>query len=236
MDIKVLFESRKASRPLLVGWGISYLVDNQILFDAGERFAYLSWNMHALGVSIGDIRSVVISHEHWDHTNGLWDILKEKPGLPLYICPGFSLDFKSRATSYGVPVVQVKPFTEIGESIYTTGEIPGGHVASHMPEQALVLRTKRGLTVISGCAHVGIDKTVRSVKKQFSDPIHLVMGGFHTMDGPRTAILSAIDKLKRLGVENVAPGHCTGEEGIRLLREAYGPHCAEIKVGETIEV
>ena len=64
MDIKVLFESRKASRPSLVGWGVSYLVDNQILFDAGERFAYLSRNMHAMGVSIGDIRSVVISHEH----------------------------------------------------------------------------------------------------------------------------------------------------------------------------
>ena len=58
------------------------------------------------------------------------------------------------------------------------------------------------------------------------------MGGFHTLDGPKTAILSAIDKLKRLGVENVAPGHCTGEEGIRLLAEAYGPHCADIEVGD----
>ena len=96
MDIKGLFESRKASQPLLVGWGVSDLVDSQILFDVGECFAYLSWNMHAPGVSIGDIRSVVISHEHCNHTNGLWDVLKEKPGLPFYICPGFSLDFKSR--------------------------------------------------------------------------------------------------------------------------------------------
>ncbi len=235
MDIKVLFESRKASRPLLVGWGVSYLVDNQILFDAGERFAYLSWNMRALGVSISDIKGVVISHEHWDHTNGLWDILKEKPGLPLYICPNFSLDFKSRAKSSEAHVIQVKPFTEIVEGIYTTGEIPAGHAASHMPEQALLLRTTKGLTIVSGCAHAGITKVVQSVRQRFSDPIHMVLGGFHTLDGPETAIRSVIDRFKQLGVENVAPGHCTGEDGVRLLKEAYGTHCLKISVGETIE-
>ena len=52
MDIKVLFDSRKTSPQLLVGWGVSYFIDNQILFDAGERFMFLSWNMHAMGPSL----------------------------------------------------------------------------------------------------------------------------------------------------------------------------------------
>jgi 7,8-dihydropterin-6-yl-methyl-4-(beta-D-ribofuranosyl)aminobenzene 5'-phosphate synthase len=104
-----------------------------------------------------------------------------------------------------------------------------------MPEQALLLRTNKGSTIVSGCSHAGITKFIQSVRQRFSDPIHLVLGGFHTLDGSEASIRSTIDRFKQLGVENVAPSHCTGEDGVRLLKEAYGTHCLEIRVGDTIE-
>lgn len=236
MDIKVLFDSRKNSPQLLVGWGVSYLIDNQILFDAGERFNFLSWNMHVMGLSLEQVRGVVISHEHWDHTNGLWEILEEKPGLCLYICPHFSLDFKNRAKLCSANVIEVEPLMKIADAIYTTGQMAFAHRYKHMPEQALILSTPRGVTVVTACAHAGILKIVEHIKRYFSDPIHLVLGGFHTLDGSPASIRSTVDRFKRLGVENVAPSHCTGENGVRLLKEAYGAHCLEIRVGDKIEV
>jgi 7,8-dihydropterin-6-yl-methyl-4-(beta-D-ribofuranosyl)aminobenzene 5'-phosphate synthase len=235
MDIKVLFDSKKTSSQLLVGWGVSYFIDNQILFDAGERFGFLTWNMHALGLSLEQIEAVVISHEHWDHTNGLWAILNEKPGLPLYICPNFSLDFKSRAKSSSACLVEVEPLMKIADGIYTTGQIAAAHRYSHMPEQGLILRTPKGVTVVTGCAHSGILKIVEYVRRNIPDPIYLVLGGFHTLEGSESSMRSTVQGFKRLGVQNIAPGHCTGGDGVRLLKETYGEHCFEIKVGDTIE-
>ena len=118
-----------------------------------------------------------------DHTNGLWDTLQEKPDLPLYICAHFSLDFKSKARSCGAHVIEAEPFANITEGIYTTGEIPGGHIESHMPDQALVFRKPKGVAIVTGCAHSGIVRIIEYVGRHVSGPAHTVLGGFHTLDG-----------------------------------------------------
>jgi 7,8-dihydropterin-6-yl-methyl-4-(beta-D-ribofuranosyl)aminobenzene 5'-phosphate synthase len=72
------------------GWGFSCVVDGRILFDTGEAAESLLFNLKRLNVSLKDIEAVVISHEHWDHTGGLWKLLEKKSGLKVYGCPGFS--------------------------------------------------------------------------------------------------------------------------------------------------
>ena len=40
-------------------------------------------------LNINKIKYIVISHEHWDHTGGLWWVLKNNSNLTVYICKKF---------------------------------------------------------------------------------------------------------------------------------------------------
>jgi 7,8-dihydropterin-6-yl-methyl-4-(beta-D-ribofuranosyl)aminobenzene 5'-phosphate synthase len=105
-----------------------------------------------------------------------------------------------------------------------------------IPEQALVLRSEKGATVITGCAHNGIVDILASVREKMPEPIYLVLGGFHTLDLPPSVVRLMIKRFREMDVARVAPTHCTGTEAIQLFREAYGSDFVEAVVGTNLEV
>ncbi|MDD4995768.1 MAG: MBL fold metallo-hydrolase [Patescibacteria group bacterium] len=246
MQIKILFDKNaldKALYPTLTGkrkvytgWGVSFLVDDRILFDTGEKGQWLLENMKTLGVNVAGIEAVVISHDHWDHVGGLRAILKCNPKVKVYACPNFSKRFKNKVKSYESRLIEVDKFTRIQDSIYSTGEIPGRYAFRYMPEQGLVLRTRKGLTILTGCAHPGIIKMIENVKQNISGKIYLVMGGFHLMGKHKKTIKPIVKEFKDLGAERIAPTHCTGENAVKLFKEAYQKNFIEIKVGQILEI
>jgi 7,8-dihydropterin-6-yl-methyl-4-(beta-D-ribofuranosyl)aminobenzene 5'-phosphate synthase len=236
MEIKILFDNRRLDHTFLIGWGVSYLVDGHILFDTGERAGALFHNMVRMGASVKDIESVVISHEHFDHTGGLWALLGERPGLDVYLCPDFSKEFKDEIASYPCNAMEVGALTAITKGIYSTGQFPEPPGSNGIPEQALVLSTDPGLTIVTGCAHAGIIDIVERVKTITGEKIYLVMGGFHLLDQPGNKVRAIDRRLRELGVERVGPAHCTGEEPTRLLKQSYGEDFIDIRVGKTIKV
>jgi len=78
MEVKTLFNNETINKDLRRGWGLSFLIDQKILFDTGENGFWLLENMRNLNVDIERIKTVVISHDHWDHTGGLWEVLKNR--------------------------------------------------------------------------------------------------------------------------------------------------------------
>lgn len=81
---------------------------------------------------------------------------------------------------------------------------------------------KKGLLVVSGCAHSGIVNTVEYARKVTGvDEVHLVMGGFH-LAGPafEAAIAPTTEALKRLEPAHIVPTHCTGREAIMAIEAA----------------
>jgi len=236
MEIKIVFDSKGLHRQFRIGWGISYLINGQVLFDTGEKSSYLFRNMNHMGIDISDIRAVVISHDHWDHTNGLWDLLKERPGLDIYVCPGFSQAFSDKLATYPCNVIEAESFMGIADGIYTTGQIDGKYQFDYIAEQSLVLETEKGLTIITGCAHPGVIKTVEYITDTLKKNIYLIMGGFHLLKKSDSEIKTINDTFQRLGIEHIGPSHCTGEEAIGIFKDSYKTRCIDIKVGKTIEV
>jgi len=237
MKIRVLFDKGALDKNLRTGWGVSFLVNDKILFDTGEKGEWLLENMMVLGVAIDKIEAVVVSHDHWDHWGGLWELLKARKGLKVYSCPGFSKGFKDKVKEAQAELIEAGNFTEITRNIFITGEIPGAYHGKYMPEQAIVLKTKNGLSVITGCAHPGVLKMVEKVKSKFSSrPLYLVLGGFHLMESDKRAIEIVAENFKKMGIIKAGPTHCSGEAAEDIFKKYYAENFISIQAGQVIEV
>jgi len=236
--IKVIFDKNASDKKKVnTGWGVSFLVDDRILFDTGENGEWLLKNLSSLAVDINKIAAVIISHDHWDHWGGLWDLLKERKGLKVYACPGFGKEFKDKVKEAQAELIEAEKFTEISQNIFITGEIPGSFRGKYMPEQAAILKTINGLTIITGCAHPGILKIVEKVKNKFPvEPVYLVLGGFHLMESDKRAIEIVAENFKIMNVIKAGPTHCSGEAAEDIFKEYYAENFVSIKAGQEIEV
>jgi len=233
MIIYVIFDNTSSKPGLESAWGFSALVvfeDNLVLFDTGGSASILLSNMKQMGLDPRTIDSVVLSHNHRDHTGGLPGLLTAGADPTVYLLPSFSRGTKQQLSSQ-VEVVEVSPRLPIAPRMYTTGEISGSP-----PEQALVLDTTRGLIVITGCAHPGVEGMVRQAKQDFKEEIYLVLGGFHLGGASPSRVKNIIREFQSMGVIHVAPCHCTGAQAMALFRQAYGDHYLEVGAGTVIRL
>ena len=87
-------------------------------------------------------------------------------------------------------------------------------------EQSLIINTRDGLVVLTGCGHAGVVNTIEHVRKLFPDrPIAAVVGGFHWYASPEPEILEAARQLRALGVSRLSGAHCTLVEPMFALRQ-----------------
>lgn len=225
VKIAVVYDNDSLRWELSPGWGFSCLVGEEILFDTGGDGPRLLSNMGRMGLNVSRIKSVVLSHAHGDHTGGLGAILAANKGVTIYLPLSFPASFKAQVGLYA-QVVEVHEPVEIAEGIYTTGEMGSG-----IREQALVVKTERGLVVITGCAHPGVERMVARAKEVGQGEVHLVLGGFHLGGASRGRIESIIAEFRRLGVQKVAPCHCTGSRARELFAADYGEDFIKAGVG-----
>jgi 7,8-dihydropterin-6-yl-methyl-4-(beta-D-ribofuranosyl)aminobenzene 5'-phosphate synthase len=180
---------------------------------------------------------MIISHEHWDHVGGLWELLKKRKGIKVYVCPGFSDKFKSKVKASGGMLVESQSVTDIDSKISLTGEIPSTYKGEPMPEQALMIKNEKGITLVTGCSHPGIISMIKIVKDIYPDlPMHMVLGGFHLMRSDEETIRSIAKEMMNLGVKNTAPTHCSGDEAKKIFHEIYGTDYYDIGAGSTVNI
>ena len=234
MDIQVVFDNKTASNEYLSGWGLSLLIGETILFDTGQRGDYLMYNLHSLKADINKIEHVILSHEHFDHSGGLWDLLKTRKGMAVHGCLHFTEDFKKMVRALGSRFVEDDFFGEIIPGIRTTGELVGFDGYAHLPEQALCIGGRKKMSIITGCAHYGIEDLMRKVSIELADTIDLVMGGFHMLGYSRDMIVSTVQLFQQAGVRRVCPMHCTGDDAIDSFRKTYGTSFVDGMVGITV--
>ena len=119
MKITIIYDNTAWDSRLIGDWGFSCLVEahgKKILFDTGAKGDILLNNMKTLDINPLQIDSVFISHNHWDHTGGLADIL-QMVQVPVYVPGSFSITDEP----YGK--IRIIGAQKIYENIYSTGEL-----------------------------------------------------------------------------------------------------------------
>ena len=232
--IKVVHDNYPCADSLRTAWGFSALITGPaktILFDTGSDGDLLLENMARLQIEPAGIDTVVLSHIHGDHTGGLTGFLKANARVEVYLPRSFPARVKDVVREYGATMVEVDAPQEICPNLYTTGIL--GRLVK---EQTLVIRTQRGLVVLTGCAHPGIARIVEEVRSLHPENILLVMGGFHLEWATMGKVERIIAALKEQGVQYVAPTHCSGERARHLFQQQYGQGYIEAGVGKTISL
>jgi len=217
ISLITVYDNYLTDPQLKTGWGFSCWVktgQKNILFDTGADSETLLSNMGKLEISPEEIDFVFISHLHGDHTGGLAGILNLKPGLKVYKPEFFSSS------------------TRIVNGVWTIELLGDG-----IKEQSLIINSRQGLIIITGCAHPGVVNIVKKVKEMFpKENIYLVLGGFHLTGASDSELNGIISDFRKLGVEKVAPCHCSGDRCRELFKEEYQNNFIENGVGKIIEI
>ena len=232
LSISILYDNYTFTENTKSDWGFSCLIvtaDKTILFDTGKNSAILIQNAASMGVNLNAIDQVVISHNHSDHTGGLDVILQKNPGISVYFPISFPADFEENIKiKNGIPIRVDKP-VKIAEHVYLTGEM-----GDRIKEQSLMLVTKNGLIIVTGCSHQGIVNVLQLAKKMFNKKIVLVVGGFHLQSSGNAQIKEIIEKFKDIGVKQCGASHCTGDNAMALFKSEYGENFITMGEGKVI--
>lgn len=228
--IKIIYDNCKARDGFQEGWGFSCLVDlgaRKILFDTGADSRAFFSNLQKLNVQCDEITDIVYSHKHWDHVAGFEEVIgKLKPNTRLFL----PKKFPSKKLPSTIRSEIVEDFKEIDSGIYSLN-LKGGFF---LYEQALIIKVRKGLVIITGCAHPGIIQLLKEVKKRLQQPIHLVLGGFHLFRHKQKKIDEIVNQFKTLQVQTAAPCHCTGDLVIERFQQAFQDSFYKIGAGTIV--
>jgi metal-dependent hydrolase (beta-lactamase superfamily II)/peptidoglycan/xylan/chitin deacetylase (PgdA/CDA1 family) len=219
-------------------WGFSSYLrfgGRTILFDTGNDPSFgegeppasdgppfFASNAGRLGARLDLVDLAIISHRHRDHAGGLKQFRAANPKAAVHV-PDPAL-------------LEEYPEARLELELRSRELLPGHWLIRtesrelELPELSLGLDTPRGLVLVTGCCHPGVETIVKEARQLTGRPIHLLYGGFHLFPSPPEEV-EALGRrlLEEHGVERVAPAHCSGwPEGGRtdteaIFRKLWGP-------------
>lgn len=224
-----VYDNYQVNPKLKTAWGFGTVVKTPqevLLFDSGGNSEILLFNMGKMNIDPQSIDKIVISHIHADHVGGLKGLLDKNNNVTVFIPSSFPNSIRNMITRQGAEFVDVSGPQKISDCIFSTGELYGPP-----REQSLVIHSQKGLILMTGCGHPGIINIVKKTQEMFPKrKVYLVIGGFHHPP------IDVVKSLRELGVEKVAPSHCTGDQVIEAFRKEYREDFIKYGVGKIIEV
>ncbi|MGW9686474.1 MBL fold metallo-hydrolase [Flagellimonas sp. 2504JD1-5] len=105
-----------------------------------------------------------------------------------------------------------------------------------LKELSLSLTTENGEVVVVGCSHSTVEKIVAETKSYTANNISMVYGGYHLLPYDEKTLTNLSNRLKtELGVDKVAPAHCTGHLAFKTLKSSYKEDYIFAGLGEQIK-
>lgn len=273
MIIKTLIDDRiasGASPSLHAEHGLSLYVetrDRKILLDTGGGY-HLTGNAAVMGVDLSSIDAVILSHGHKDHIGGLSPFLAVNHRARIYLSRRIFQQFSMRVCGLSFPIGDnrrfpgewkarsylVDQFHAIDDKTYLISGFhgPASHLlrAGGMPddfshEMILVIQSRRGAVIFTGCCHSGLPAILQRVAAllPYAFPCTII-GGLHLISFPKLGIgrmdTQSMDVLTRMvqrgSISQVYTCHCTGKRPFTKLRSELGSKIQYIGTGSVISI
>ena len=226
----------------------------KILFDTGQSGKFIE-NAKKLNIDLNKLDYIIISHGHYDHANGLKELLKSIDARPTLIVGGEffkkkykllpdgqyrfnGINFDEEFISAQMPLIKVEEnsfqlsenvmiyhhfaktndFEKTNQKFYChdgTQKV----IDDFEDEIALSINTQKGLVAIVGCSHVGVVNILNTIKLANETPLYGIVGGTHLVEADLVRIDRTIAAFKEIGLKMVAVSHCTGEQGLKAVKE-----------------
>ena len=257
MKILNLIENTQGAVGCLCEHGLSFYIETEhhkLLVDTGATDAFLQ-NAEQLGVDLGQVDTVILSHGHYDHSGGLLAFAQRNPKARIWIQQGAGEAYYHKNDTMekyiGIdPRIRELPQVEwvdgdrrIDEELFLFSHVTGRRLwplgnrelmlkkgsvfeqDAFLHEQYLVLEEKGKHVLISGCAHNGILNILDRYREIYGTAPDAVISGFHMSRKP---------DYSQADLELVRQ---TGEELCRLPVRFYTGHCTgEVPYGILKEV
>ena len=233
MKIQIISEGSTKFDYLKRRWGLSMLIDDDVLFDTFCTGELLKADLIKFNIDMQKIKHIILSHEHWDHTGGLWYVLENTNDVKVYICSKFSDEFKRKVKEYNCQLIEVTKSIPIKENIFTSGEIEGTYNDKPIYEQSLIIKQNDRMAVLTGCSHPGILKILSLIGLENKEKINLLLGGLHLMDKQQkeiSEITTILDLIYR--IDKIAAFHCTGGKAVKYFKKHMPERLQKVKAGK----
>jgi len=237
-----------------------------ILFDTGNNAEIFAQNVKVSGVDLKKLDFAVISHRHGDHTGGMNYLLTVNPQVKIFApkegfgvfgaslpgtfyrqdasLPDYMRYYNGKPPqmmTFGTPwpsanFVLIDGVTEAAPGISviaTVSQTPG---TLELRELSLAIETPKGLILVVGCSHPGIERIVEA-STVLDKHVYAIVGGLHLVTTPDSEIARIVTALHdKWKVDCVALGHCTGEPAFAAFQRAFGAHYNYAGLGSVIDL
>ena len=234
LTLTIVYDNNPYDTRLETRWGFSCYIkgpEKTILFDVGGEGSVLLSNMEKLNIDPKTVNAIVLSHIHHDHIGGLSHFLRKNHRVTVFMPQSLPQSIKDKVKQVGAELVEVHSSMEICNNAYSTGEL-----GTWIKEESLIIKTSKGLVIITGCAHPGVVNIVEKAKEMLKTDVYLVLGGFHLCWMNAWQIKSIAKGLKEQKVKKVAPCHCSGDLARKLFEKAYGKDFIISGAGKKIKI
>jgi 7,8-dihydropterin-6-yl-methyl-4-(beta-D-ribofuranosyl)aminobenzene 5'-phosphate synthase len=266
LNIKVIAMDTVCESDFIAEHGLSFLIDYnsvRILFDSGQGMV-IEHNIKVFDINTDDIDIFVLSHGHYDHSDGFVHLLDKMADKPFYMHPEcFTHRISGRSKKYtgmsknisrqildekGVQLNFVREFTMICDDIYVTGEIPrlyekdSGYLSNDgiidkMPDDmAMAINTQKGIVVILGCTHSGLKNTLEHISTNIKAPIYAILGGTHLLHKNEKELIKIAEYIDSLSPKFCYFGHCTGIDSYSILKKYIKTDINMLYAGDVIDL
>jgi 7,8-dihydropterin-6-yl-methyl-4-(beta-D-ribofuranosyl)aminobenzene 5'-phosphate synthase len=234
IQLQIIYNNMGEAGDSLAAWGFSAFIqspEGNMLFDTGGDVKVFENNLSYFQISPMEIDYIFISHNHWDHKNGLQALKgKLKKECVIYVPDSEKDNLMSEFP--GFKMVGIGKAIQINKYFWSTGELI--NVENGLWEHSLIINKAANVSLITGCSHPGISDIVSKMRVIFPGKnIELVTGGFHLKGIQDEHNIKKIsDELKSLDIDLIAPSHCTGDLAIDVFRSEWKEHFITLFLGD----
>lgn len=264
MKWTVLTDNRSKDPSFKTEHGLSILLEtnrSRILLDTGASDVFID-NAKRMGIDLGAVDYVFISHGHSDHAGGLRYFMEVNKKAKVIVSPKSvnGMFYSMRNERHSITTlwpdgmeercIMVDHSCEVADGIYVMAHIPQTHL---MPKgnRHLFIKDADGNYILddfrhelalytdgllfTGCAHSGLENILAACPW----PVRAVVGGFHLLDGHETS--SELTGLARRLADNYPratfhTSHCTGDIAYAIMKNTMADRLHAFCCGTVCEM